>query len=51
MNDIEILLRELGRVRQDVGRRALRRRQVNEVLKFVGYVAFTVGAVYVLLSL
>ncbi len=51
MKDIEILLRELGQARRDVGKRALRRYQWRQVLNLVGYVALTTVVVVILLSL
>lgn len=51
MNNIEVMLRELGRARRDIGIRARRRHQISEVLRFLGYIAVAGIVTAILLSL
>lgn len=51
MTDIRDRLIELGRARQEIGRRALRRRQAKQVLNLMGYLLLPTIVVVVLLSM
>ncbi|KKK90816.1 hypothetical protein LCGC14_2719220 [marine sediment metagenome] len=49
--EIRAMLRELGRVRREVGKRELRRRQVKQILNALGYLLVLAAVVFVALNL
>lgn len=49
--EIRAMLKELGKVRRDIGRKELKRRQAKQVLNAIGFFLFTGAVVVVLLSL
>ncbi len=48
---VRTMLRELGRVRREVGKRELRRRQVKQILNALGYLLVLAAVVFVALNL
>ena len=48
---VRAMLRELGRVRREVGKRELRRRQVKQILNALGYLLVLAAVVFVALNL
>ena len=48
---IRTMLRELGRIRREVGKRELRRRQVKQILNALGYLLVLAAVVFVALNL